>query len=69
MGISQDGSCKIPLAPLYERGNVALQHCSRDPDTIGNASSREAESSTWALRHGKWPWAICPATLDSDHFG
>ena len=53
MGFLRMAAAKSPLAPLYERGDVAVQHCARDADILGNASSREAESSLWALRHGK----------------
>jgi hypothetical protein len=53
MGFLRMAAAKSPLAPLYERGDVAVQHCARDADILSNAPSRKDESSTWALRHGK----------------
>jgi hypothetical protein len=55
MGFLRMAAAKSPVVPLYERGDVAVQHCARDADILGNASSREAESYTWAPRHGKSP--------------
>ena len=63
-------AAKSPLAPLYERGDVAVQHYERDADILGNASSREAEKFYVGATPRKIAtWAIWPATLYSDHLG